>query len=225
MPILILDTSTERGFVAILEGLQLLYHVQLPFGMQNAQSLLPEIHRGLAFTGFSINQMEFVGVGIGPGSYTGMRVGATVAKTLTFACGLPLVGVCSLDAFVPLQAGAYAAIIDAKVGGVYLQTGYFGQGVVTELSGPQIYSINEAAEMLLNVPVLVTPNATQLRPKLEKELASSQWRWEESFPSPMDMARRARQKIERQEFSLNGHLDLLYLRKTQAEIEKEKMRS
>lgn len=225
MPVLILDTSTERGFVAIVEGSELLFHIQLPFGLQNADNLLPEIQRGLASTGFSINEMAFVGVGIGPGSYTGMRVGATVAKTLAFACGLPLVGVCSLDAFVPQIEGVFAAVIDAKIGGVYLQTGYFSRGCVSELSGPQMHSVNRAVEILQNVPTLVTPNATQLRPKIERETAAVQWQWQESYPSPMDMAWRSKQKFERREFSLDGHLELLYLRKTQAEIEKEKMRS
>lgn len=225
MPILILDTSTERGFVAIIQEMELLYHVQLPFGMQNAQSLLPEIQQGLASTGYSIDKIDFVAVGIGPGSYTGIRVGATVAKTLAFACGLPLVGVCSLDAFVPSRDGAFAAVIDAKVGGVYLQMGCRQRGIVSEVSEPQIYPINKAAEMLCHVPTLVTPNAAQLRPKLEKEavLLNLKWQWQERYPSPVDMARKAKQKIDNQEFSLEGRLDLLYLRKTQAEIEKEKM--
>lgn len=130
-----------------------------------------------------------------------------------------------MDAFIPQGDGLFAAVIDAKIGGVYLQTGYFSRGCVSELSGPQMHPINRAAEILKNVPILVTPNAIQLRPKLEREVVAPQWKWQESYPSPMDMAWRAKQKIERQEFSLDGHLDLLYLRKTQAEIEKEKMRS
>jgi tRNA threonylcarbamoyl adenosine modification protein YeaZ len=218
---LILDTSTECGFVAIVEGSELLYHIQLPFGMQNAQSVLAKIQQGLASIGLTIDKMDFVGVGVGPGSYTGIRVGATIAKTLSFACGLPLVGVCSLDGFVPHDDGAFAAVIDAKIGGVYLQTGFFTKDLVTELSGPQIHPINSAVRILGNIPVLVTPNAAQLRPKLEKEIGVSQWLWQESYPSPLNMAIRAKQKIDRQEFSLDGHLDLLYLRKTQAEIDKE----
>jgi tRNA threonylcarbamoyladenosine biosynthesis protein TsaB len=225
MPVLILDTSTERGFVAIVEKLELLLHVQLPFGLQNAECLLPEIQKGLTSTGFSIDQMNYVAVGIGPGSYTGMRVGATVAKTLAFACGLPLVGVCSLDAFVPQNDGEFAAVIDAKVGGIYVQTGKFFQGSLHNLSGPQVLPLNRAAEILCNVPVLVTPNASLLRFKLEKEATPGQWQWQESYPSPITMIKSAEQKKEKKEFSLDGRLDLLYLRKTQAEIEKEQMHS
>lgn len=225
MPMLILDTSTERGFVAIVEGMNILFQAQLPFGLQNAQNVLAEIQQGLAFTNLSINKMDFVGVGIGPGSYTGIRVGATVAKTLAFACKVPLIGVCTLDAFIPPREGNFAAVIDAKVGGVYLQTGYFINGVSSELSGPQVQPVNVAVEMLRDVPILVTPNAAQLRPKFEKEAGSAPWLWHENYPSPLGLAIKVQQKIEQQEFSSDGHLELLYLRKTQAEIEKEKKRS
>ncbi len=116
-------------------------------------------------------------------------------------------------------------MIDAKVGGVYLQTGCYVNSIACELSGPYVHPLNVAVEMLRDVPTLVTPNAAQLRPKFEKEAASAPWYWHESYPSPLDFARKAQQKIKQQEFSLDGHLDLLYLRKTQAEIEKEKKRA
>lgn len=225
MPLLILDTSTERGFVAILDNKKLLYHVELPFGLQNAESLLPSIEQGLSSLNININKIDCIGVGIGPGSYTGIRAGATVAKTLAFACNTPLVGVSSLDGFIPQEEGPFAAVIDAKVGGVYLQTGLFLNGIPTQLSGPQLHPLDQSVEILKTIPCLVTPNANQLRPKLENQAGNNQWLWEEKYPSPLIMGLITEEKFDRQEFSLDGDLELLYLRKTQAEIEKEKMRS
>lgn len=221
MPALILDTSTERGFVAIIEGENILFHAELPFGLQNSQFLLPEIDKGLKQTKLAIADLSFVGVGIGPGSYTGIRVGATVAKTLTFASRLPLVGVCSLDAFIPAKDAMFASVIDAKIGGLYLQKGQRHKEKLLYLSEPQVYSLTQAVEILRKIEVIVTPNATQLRPKLEILCKEAQWEWQESYPSPRQMGKVAIDKFARSEFSLNGHIDLMYLRKTQAEMEKE----
>lgn len=239
MPALIFDTSTERGFVAITEEENLLFHSELPFGLQNSQHLLPEIHRGLQQTKLAIGGLEFVGVGVGPGSYTGIRVGATVAKTLTFACRLPLIGICSLDGFIPDKPSSFAAVIDAKIGGVYLQIGEMMDGQVHYVTGPEVHRLQRAVELLCDadVQVLVTPNASQLRSKLVREGKGTgtgmgtgkgigtgkggEWEWQESYPSPQQMAKIANEKFAKQEFSLDGHLNLLYMRKTQAEIEKE----
>lgn len=221
MPALILDTSTERGIVAIIHDADILFHADLPFGLQNSQFLLPEIHRGLTITKLKIHDLSFVGVGVGPGSYTGIRVGATVAKTLAFACQIPLVGVSSLDAFIPSKPASFAAVIDAKIGGVYLRIGRSNGDEVKFTTKPEVHSIPSAMALLNEVDVLVTPNAAQLRPKFESESHSGKWEWLERYPSPSQMARVANTMVANKEYSLDGHLDLLYLRKTQAEIEKE----
>jgi tRNA A37 threonylcarbamoyladenosine modification protein TsaB len=57
---------------------------------------------------------SLIAVGIGPGSYTGIRVGAALAKTLAYGWNIPLLGFCSLKAFEPLPV-----LIDARMGGFY----------------------------------------------------------------------------------------------------------
>lgn len=220
MPTLILDTSTERGIVAIIDGNDILFVSYLPYGLQNSQFLLPEIKRGLMLTRLKPEQLSLVATGVGPGSYTGMRVGSIVAKTLSFSCNIPLVGVCSLDLFIPDQPVRFASIIDAKIGGVYLQVGTSHYGEIKFLSGPQVLSLPLAIEQLQYVDVLITPNASQLRQKLEASSNEKRWDWVECYPSPHQMAKIVQEKMDRSEYSLDGHLDLLYLRKTQAEIEK-----
>ncbi len=218
---LVLDTSTERGMLALIQNGSVLFHSKLPFGLQNSQFLLPELQRGFLETGLDMRQLTFIGVGIGPGSYTGIRVAATVAKTLAFACHLPLIGVCTLETFVPEQDTAFAAIIDAKVGGVYLQKGACTRGVISYHSAPQVLPLAEAVDLLCDVPVLITPNAVQLKAKLGAMAPAATWQWQECYPSPLHLAALAQAKFKSGAYDKEGALDLLYMRKTQAEIERD----
>ena len=123
MPALLIETGTERGMTAIVDGEAILFHAILPLGYHNSRYLLPEIEKGLQQLNLAVKNLQYIACGQGPGSYTGIRVGATVAKSLAFACKLPLIGISTLQTFVPDKEGAFAVLIDAKIGGVYMIKG------------------------------------------------------------------------------------------------------
>src|SRR5262245_51524685 len=101
MRTLILDTATERGVAAFIENGKERFSIELPFGLQNSHHLLPELERAMNENAITWEQIELIGVGIGPGSYTGIRIGTMVAKTLAYSFKIPLVGICTLDGFLP----------------------------------------------------------------------------------------------------------------------------
>jgi tRNA threonylcarbamoyl adenosine modification protein YeaZ len=216
---LAIETSTDRGFVALFKDNTMIYQKILPFGLQNSKSLFPEIVKGFNEAKLTPADLHLIAVGIGPGSYTGIRVGAMTAKTFAFALKIPLIGICSLSNFIPTVDGYFASMIDAKIGGAYLQTGYMEKGTVKNLSVPKLYQLDEAYRIIKEIPVIVTPNATFLKPKLEKLAGIDSWRWEESNPSIDHMFFSMMSAHEKGEFQSGSTLDLLYLRKTQAEIE------
>lgn len=219
MRILVLDTSTERGIAACIDQERILFSLDLPPGLHNSRYLLPELQKTLKEKSVNLHTIECIVSGMGPGSYTGIRVGAIIAKTLSFANSIPLVGVCSLDAFVPDHNCSFAALIDAKIGGVYLQKGTLHQGKV-ESTPPMIVTLEQAAQILQDCTVLVTPQIEPLRTKLSEFLLPGH-EWQERPPSATRMASVAMEKYMKGDYTLDGHLDLLYMRKTQAEIEKE----
>ncbi len=102
---LLIETSTERGLIALFDETTALFQVDLPFGYNNSKYLLPMLKQELKESSHTLDQIALVAVGIGPGSYTGIRIGATVAKTLSFAQKLPLIGICSLEGFIPNRDG------------------------------------------------------------------------------------------------------------------------
>ena len=217
---LLVDTSTEKGIIGLFHDSKgLVKTVELPFGYHNSRSLIPLLAELFKQENVSTEQLKYVAVGIGPGSYTGIRVGVVVAKLIAFTRKIPLIGVCSLSGFIPHQNGRFAAIVDAKIGGVYLQIGE-KQNESINLDPPEVCPIQELEAKLNDAQTLVSPFFGILKSKILTLFPHANWLWEERSPDASHMGVIAQSKFQQNDYSLDGHLDLLYLRKTQAEIEK-----
>lgn len=95
---LALDTSTSAMTVAVLEGERLLGERNSRAERNHSMYLLPTIHELLAELQLRLADLDGFAVGRGPGSYTGVRIGITVAKTMAWALKQPVIGVSSLEA-------------------------------------------------------------------------------------------------------------------------------
>lgn len=98
MKLLAIETTGINGTVACAENGRLIAESPLPAGQRSAQSLVPAIEAILSSLGWSPNGLDAVAAAIGPGSFTGLRVGVTTAKILAWSCKADLYGVNSLDA-------------------------------------------------------------------------------------------------------------------------------
>jgi tRNA threonylcarbamoyladenosine biosynthesis protein TsaB len=120
MRILAIETTGREGTVAILEGCQAeatLVAADFLRGGRTAQTLAPAIQSLLAAAGWPAASVELVSVAIGPGSFTGLRIGVTTAKTLTYAIGAQIVGVDTMDALAaqaPPDPAPLWTIMDAQ---------------------------------------------------------------------------------------------------------------
>lgn len=77
---------------------------------RQGHELLPRLLRLLAGHGLSLRQVDAVAVGLGPGSFTGLRVGMSVGKGIALAVGCPILGVLSLPAWLAAEPAAVAAV-------------------------------------------------------------------------------------------------------------------
>jgi tRNA threonylcarbamoyladenosine biosynthesis protein TsaB len=92
------DTSSSVTAVALLEDTRVLVEDSAASEERHAESLLPRIEHCLAISGLALRDIDVFAVGIGPGSFTGVRVGVATAKGLALATGKPVRGVMSLAA-------------------------------------------------------------------------------------------------------------------------------
>lgn len=97
MIILAIETSGTPGSVAVADAQRILAAAELPPAQRTAQSLVPTIADVLRAAGLQPRDVKLVAVTQGPGSFTGLRLGVTTAKTLAYALGADLLGLNTLD--------------------------------------------------------------------------------------------------------------------------------
>ena len=122
MRILAIESSGRQGSVALLDGDRVQGETVFETGMVHGRDIAPGIEALLRVAGLPPGGLDLVAVDIGPGSYTGLRVGLAAAKGLCLALGKPLAGVVSLDALAAQLAGRAKVVVpafDAKWDQVY----------------------------------------------------------------------------------------------------------
>jgi tRNA threonylcarbamoyl adenosine modification protein YeaZ len=151
--VLALDTATPTLVVGVAhwsagQDTQVLAERAVSSGNRHAELLTPAIQGVLADAGVAMGDLGAVVTGLGPGPFTGLRVGVVTAVALADARGLPVVGVCSLDA---IGSGARTVVTDARRKEIYWAT-YADDG--SRLTGPDV---DKPADVTLPEPVVGNP--------------------------------------------------------------------
>ncbi len=118
MKIVAIETSSARGGVALLDDDRLVAERKFKKGARHGRELLPCVEQLL---GGEPKSIGLIAVSAGPGSYTGLRVGITFAKTFAVQSGTPVVSVSSLDVIAAnvTQRRGVCVVVDARLGRVY----------------------------------------------------------------------------------------------------------
>lgn len=122
MKILAIDTSTNVLGVGVISEDKVIGEYITNIKRNHSTRVLPAVNYLLQDCGISINDIDKIAVAKGPGSYTGIRIGVTIAKTLAWTLKVPLVGVSTLRlmAATPRYFNGYIVpVIDARRGNIY----------------------------------------------------------------------------------------------------------
>lgn len=151
--LLAIETATLAGSVAVLRGEKVLAAHVLPCDRPASETLLPTLLAVMGDAQLALDALDGFAVSIGPGSFTGLRVGVSTAKGLAFGTSQRIVPVATLGALA-LQADAaavpVAALLDARRGEVYAAL-YDGMPTATPLLGPCVMTPEALAERLAEV--------------------------------------------------------------------------
>ena len=180
--LLAIDTSTAQLGLALYDGASVLAELAWTPAAQarHTVELAPALSGLLARTGHRITDLTALGVAIGPGSFTSLRVGLAFAKGLALARKLPIVGVPTLDvivAAVPLQQLPLAAVIQAgrtRVAVGWYQAGDSGWqaqgGVLSESKDPaRTMTVDELAESIHHPTLVVGELNAEQRQRLARK--------------------------------------------------------
>ena len=111
---LAIDTSSALLSIALLKGKTIIATHDEESQRGQAEFLIPKIMDMLQNNGFSLKQMNAVAVGVGPGSFTGIRVGLATARGLGLALNIPVWGVTSFEAAIYGIPTPVVAVLDTK---------------------------------------------------------------------------------------------------------------
>ncbi len=130
MKLLALDTALDACSVAVLDGPAVLAQRSEPMQRGHQERIAPMVAEAMAEAGLGFAELDRIAVAIGPGSFTGVRVGLAFAKATALALDIPCIGIGTLELLAASApdtegsggaAGLIAAAIDAKRDQVYLQ--------------------------------------------------------------------------------------------------------
>ncbi|MBN1870134.1 MAG: tRNA (adenosine(37)-N6)-threonylcarbamoyltransferase complex dimerization subunit type 1 TsaB [Candidatus Omnitrophica bacterium] len=121
MNLLCIDTSTSVLSVAVSKNERILRFRNTKLGRPLDRSIMPSIQSVLSGTGMTVGELDGFAVGLGPGSFTSLRVGLSTIKGMVFALRKPVIGVSSLDLLAMNVRGSaqVCALVDARRNLVY----------------------------------------------------------------------------------------------------------
>ena len=161
MSILAIDTASSVSSVAVASEGKLRAEVTVEAGRTHSETLLSHIEGALSFAGVERSALTGVAVSIGPGSFTGLRIGLATAKAIAYGLDIPLVGISTLAALalaVPVPDVHTLVLMDAQKGNAYAGLYDWCDGNLHEVRpvrvAPLAEAIAEAADM--GKPVLLT---------------------------------------------------------------------
>jgi tRNA threonylcarbamoyladenosine biosynthesis protein TsaB len=167
MRVLALDTALDACAAAVLDTEQrdLVASETRPMTRGHAEALMPMVARVMDVARLEFSHIDRIAVTVGPGSFTGVRVGIAAARGIALAAGKPAIGLTTLAAFTAPHVaagfdGTVVPVIDARHGQVYMQV--FGPGGRAVIA-PRLAAVCEAVEAARSrAPALITGSAANL---------------------------------------------------------------
>ena len=150
MKVLSIETSSKICSVAILEDKNLIKKLELDSGLTHSETLMPLIKQILEETKLTLSQIDLLVCDIGPGSFTGIRIGVATVKAFSDSLQIPSVGISSLEglAYSIKTDGIICSMIDCKNDNCYYAVYQLENGQYTLLENPKADSVENCLTFL-----------------------------------------------------------------------------
>ncbi|AEY64774.1 tRNA (adenosine(37)-N6)-threonylcarbamoyltransferase complex dimerization subunit type 1 TsaB [Clostridium sp. BNL1100] len=151
MRILAVDTSTNVASAAILEDDTIIGEYNCNRGKTHSQRLMPMVQHLMETVGLTVSDIDAFSASIGPGSFTGLRIGVTTVKAMAFAAEKPVISVHTLDALaynIPFAENLICPMIDARNNQVFTAIYRFIGNKLERLTDYMGIPVKELADVL-----------------------------------------------------------------------------
>ena len=231
MSILSIDTSSQVSSVAVLSAERVAAEISMQGALTHSETLMPHIETALGMARVEKSELEGIAVSIGPGSFTGLRIGLASAKMMAYALHIPLIAVPTLEALAHhyiCEGVRLVPMMDAQKGNIYAQEFMWEAGLdglhLREKHALSILPLTEVIVGLENAeqPVILLGDAMQKKTTLalpaNVRLASIHAR----MPRAACVGLAALTRLARGEIDDPVTAVPLYLRRSEAEVLWEK---
>jgi tRNA threonylcarbamoyladenosine biosynthesis protein TsaB len=224
MLILGVETATEQVSVALGGHEGVLGLFEITRGRRHAETLVPAIEFLCAQADVTLGELGCIAVDVGPGLFTGMRVGIAAAKSLAHALRIPMIGITSLDLLAyPLRHSdrTITAVIDARRGEVFYAFYRQAPGGVQRVSEPRCGKVDDLVADLLargQDAVCVGDGALRYQTEINDAVRAEFAEQYLSHPSAAPLVQLAHAKALREDWVNHWELEAYYLRKPDAQI-------
>jgi tRNA threonylcarbamoyladenosine biosynthesis protein TsaB len=223
--ILSLDTSSKVTSIALSRGDEIIESYASNLDERRSERLWAEIGHMLDKAGVSINEIRLFAVCLGPGGFTGLRVGLAAAKAFAMATGRPMVGVTSLEASA-LGPGAglrVYSMVNAYKGEVYCQLFEIdSEGFPAPAGKAEALKVEQAVERVAKIsPLVFTGDAVDAARELIEKYRECGLDWSiEKLDAPLavKVSRIASNRFKRGQLDSPEGLGACYIRPAEAEI-------
>jgi len=227
MKCLAIDTTTDTCSIALADENSLLGEYDFAHHMDLSRRIMPNIQNLLTDCGLGMKDIQAVGVSLGPGSFTGLRIGVVTAKTIAQVLNIPISGIISLDLlahqFDYFPDLVVCPLIKVRKGEVYFAFYRVNRGSIERISEYEAATTEEMIEKAQAVgdgPIIFTGDGLPINLDLIREhlgdraVDTPQWL---SFPKASIIARLAIEKIARGEADDFLSLAPFYIRRSAPE--------
>jgi tRNA threonylcarbamoyl adenosine modification protein YeaZ len=223
MPIILAaDTATSINTVAVCRDQAVLAEVAVDCHRRHSESLLDTCAWLLDQAECTLQQVDVFAVSVGPGSFTGVRIGTATFKGLAGALRRPLIAVPTLDALArvyPLDEGLVCPLLDARMGEVYGAVYRVGAGRREKLTHDRVGAVEELLADVEGPALFVGDGATLYRERILEQVPSARFApsgWQ--MPRAAAVAAEALDLLDRGCSTDAALVEPVYLRASQAEI-------
>ncbi|MDF1510002.1 MULTISPECIES: tRNA (adenosine(37)-N6)-threonylcarbamoyltransferase complex dimerization subunit type 1 TsaB [Bacillaceae] len=197
MKVLAIDTSNYALGIAVIDEEKVIGEYITNVKKNHSIRVMPSIETLLRDCDLTAKDINKIVVAQGPGSYTGVRIGVTIAKTLAWTLNIPLVGVSSLEILAAAVgryfSGAVSPLFDGRRGQIYTGLYQYKKGKLETVEGDQILQSRDWAEQLCSSsePILFVGNDLPLHQGVIAEIMGEKAQFAEiteQNPRPAELA-------------------------------------
>ena len=168
---LAIDTATKVCSVALCRDGEITAEYSIHMGMTHSEGLLPQLEQLLKRTNTKKQDIDLIAVSMGPGSFTGLRIGLATAEAMAYSWQCLLHGVDTLKALaqnIPLEGIVLSPVLDAQKGNYYQALYQWKEGELVELAGTEVVNKERLLERITEFgnPALILGECKKLE-KLE----------------------------------------------------------